>query len=119
MGTISATGRGRGFGAVIGSWQAWAALVAAGAAFVLLQNALRAGHLVASQPGITLANPLVAAAWGILVFHEQVRTGWWLFGAALGAVALAGGAVLLSRSPLLAPKTAVRESDSTILSLAP
>ena len=110
---------GRGLGAVLGAWQAWAALVAAGAAFVLLQNALRTGRLVASQPGITLANPLAAAAWGILVFHEQVRTGWWLAGAGLGAVALAGGAVLLSRSPLLAPKTSVPQPDSTLLSLAP
>lgn len=88
--------------AVLGTWQAWAALVAAGAAFVLLQHALRSGRLVASQPGITLANPLVAAAWGIVVFHERVRTGWWLLGAGLGVVALAGGALLLSRSPLLA-----------------
>lgn len=91
----------RGLGAVVGTWQAWAALVAAGAAFLLLQNALRAGRLVASQPGITLANPLVAAAWGVVVFHEQVRTGWWLLGAALGGLMLVGGAVLLSRAPLL------------------
>jgi drug/metabolite transporter (DMT)-like permease len=92
---------GRGLGAVLATWQTWAALVVAAAAFLLLQNALRAGRLVASQPGITLANPLVAAAWGVLVFHEQVRTGWWLLGAASGAVLLVGGAVLLSGSPLL------------------
>lgn len=90
--------------AMLGTWQTWVALVAAGAAFMLLQNALRAGRLVASQPGITLANPLVAAVWGIAVFHEQVRTGWWLLGAGLGAIALAAGALLLSRSPLLAGK---------------
>ena len=92
----------QGLDAVLGSWQAWAALFAAGAAFLLLQNALRAGRLVASQPGITLANPLVSAAWGVFVFHEQVRTGWWLLGVGLGGTALAAGAVLLSRSPLLA-----------------
>ena len=110
---------GRGLGAVLGTWQAWAALAAAGAAFVLLQNALRAGRLVASQPGITLANPLVAAAWGVLVFQEQVRSGWWLLGAGLGAVALMCGVVLLSRSPLLAPNPPVPQPDSTLLSLAP
>ncbi len=93
---------GRGLGAVLATWQAWAAVVVAAAAFLLLQHALRAGRLVASQPGITLANPLVAAAWGVLVFHEQVRTGWWLLGAASGAALLVGGAVLLSGSPLLA-----------------
>jgi drug/metabolite transporter (DMT)-like permease len=93
---------GRGLGAVLVTWQTWAVLVVSAAAFLLLQNALRAGRLVASQPGITLANPLVAAAWGVFVFHEQVRTGWWLLGAGLGAALLVGGAVLLSGSPLLA-----------------
>jgi drug/metabolite transporter (DMT)-like permease len=92
---------GRGLGAVLATWQTWAVLVVGAAAFLLLQNALRAGRLVASQPGITLANPLVAAAWGVFVFHEQVRTGWWLLGAGLGAALLVGGAVLLSGSPLL------------------
>jgi len=92
---------GRGLGAVLATWQTWAVLVVSAAAFLLLQNAMQAGRLVAAQPGITLANPLVAAAWGVLVFHEQVRTGWWLLGAGLGAALLVGGAVLLSGSPLL------------------
>jgi drug/metabolite transporter (DMT)-like permease len=90
----------RGIGAVLAGWQIWAVLVVGAGAF-LLQNALQAGRLVASQPGITLANPLVATAWGVAVFHEQVRTGWWLLGAAVGVALLAGGAVLLSGSPLL------------------
>jgi drug/metabolite transporter (DMT)-like permease len=92
---------GHGVAAVLATWQAWAALGAGAAAFLLLQNALRAGRLVAAQPGITLANPLLAAFWGVVVFHEQVRTGWWLSGAGLGAALLVAGAVLLSRSPLL------------------
>ncbi|HWC78406.1 MAG TPA: DMT family transporter [Pseudonocardiaceae bacterium] len=97
--TTAASG---GVGAVLGSWQAWAALVGCGAAFGLLRSALRSGRLVASQPGITLANPLLAALWGVTVFGERVHTGWWLLGAAAGAVLFVGGAVLLSRSPLLA-----------------
>jgi drug/metabolite transporter (DMT)-like permease len=90
-----------GYGAVLATWQTWALLVVGAAGFFLLQNALQAGRLVCSQPGITLANPLVAAAWGVGLFHEQVRTGWWLLGAVLGAALLAAGALLLSRSPLL------------------
>lgn len=97
---------GRGLAAMVGTWQAWAAVGVSVVAFLLLQNALRAGRLVAAQPGITLANPLLAAVWGVVVFHEQVRTGWWLLGAGLGAVLLVGGAVLLSRSPLLAGQRA-------------
>jgi len=90
-----------GYGAVLATWQTWGLLVVGAAGFFLLQNALQAGKLVASQPGITLANPLVAAAWGVGLFHEQVRTGCWLLGAGLGAAMLAAGAILLSRSPLL------------------
>jgi drug/metabolite transporter (DMT)-like permease len=92
---------GHGIAALFGTWQAWVLFFVAVGAFFLLQNALQAGRLVASQPGITLANPLVAAVWGIGLFHEQVRAGWWLFGAELGAALLVAGAVLLSGSSLL------------------
>jgi drug/metabolite transporter (DMT)-like permease len=101
-----------GFLAVVAAWQTWAFLVVGAGGFLLLQNALQAGRLVASQPGITLANPLVAGVWGVGLFHEQVRSGVWLLGAGLGTALLAAGAVLLSSSPLLeghqeAPETAV------------
>jgi len=65
--------------------------------FFLLQTALHAGRLVASQPGITLANPLVAALWGIGIFAEDVRG--FLLGFQLltyiGGILLVGGVVLL------------------------
>ena len=69
--------------------------------FFLLQGALQAGRLVAAQPGITLANPLVAAVWGIGIFGEDIRTGGCLIGALVGAVLIGAGAMLLSRSSLL------------------
>lgn len=87
--------------AVLATWQTWALLVVGTAGFFLLQNAVQAGRLVASQPGITLANPLVATIWGVGLLHEHVRTGWWLAGAGLCAALLISGVVLLSRSPLL------------------
>ncbi|WP_019819033.1 DMT family transporter, partial [Saccharomonospora saliphila] len=43
-----------GVPAVLGAWQTWAVLVAGPAGFLLLQATLRAGSLVASQPGLTL-----------------------------------------------------------------
>jgi hypothetical protein len=51
-----------------------------------------AGPLLATEPGPTLANPLVAIAWHVrvLVFDERVRTGSWLIGAVLGALLLGG-----------------------------
>lgn len=109
---------GHGVGALVTTWQTWALILVSAAAFVLLQNALQAGRLVASQPGITLANPVVAVLWGVLVFHEQVRGGWWLLGAALGAVLLAVGAALLSGSPLLDGYQEAPE-DEELRALAP
>ncbi|MEO8850314.1 MAG: DMT family transporter [Allobranchiibius sp.] len=100
-----------GFLAVIGTWQSWVLIAAAVGGFLLLQNALQAGRLAASQPGITLANPAVALVWGIGLFHEHTRTGWWLVGAGLGAALLASGAALLSRSPLLGAHQQGSEQD--------
>jgi drug/metabolite transporter (DMT)-like permease len=54
-----------------------------------------AGSLVASQPALTLANPIVGASFGVAVFGEHVRGGGWL------ALAVLGALLILARSPLL------------------
>ena len=90
-----------GIGGVFTTWWTYLLILTVPVGFFLLQGALQAGRLVASQPGITLANPLVAAVWGIGIFDEDVRTGSWLIGALLGSVLIGAGAVLLSRSSLL------------------
>lgn len=96
-GLTAAFAVGQGFQA----WQTYALVVAGPAGFFLLQNALRAGRLVASQPGLTLSNPLVSVAWGIVVFGEEVRSGAWVVADLAGAVLVAACTVLLARSPLL------------------
>ena len=98
---IGAAHRVTGFAGVVTSWQTYL-LIGLGPGFVfLLQKALQAGRLVASQPALTLANPLVGAGFGIAVFGEHVRHGGWLVLAALGAVLIGGCTVVLARSPLL------------------
>ncbi len=97
---LSAAAAG-GIGGVFTTWWTYLLILALPVGFLLLQNALQAGRLVASQPGITLANPLVAAVWGIGIFGEHVRTGAWLVGAAAGIALIATGVVLLFRSSLL------------------
>ena len=69
--------------------------------FFLLQKSLQAGQLVASQPALTLANPVVSVAFGTAVFDEHLRTGTWLILALFGAALIIGSTVLLARSPLL------------------
>lgn len=90
-----------GFGGVFEAWQTYAVIVCGPAGFFLLQQALRAGRLVASQPGMTLADPLVAIAWGVAVFGEQPRSGGWVVADVVGAALIAAFTVVLARSPLL------------------
>ena len=90
-----------GWGGLLGAWQTYAIIVVGPAGFLLLQNALRAGRLVASQPGLTLSNPLVAIAWGLTVFGEQARPGGWIVADVAGAGLIVASTLLLARSPLL------------------
>lgn len=83
------------------TWQTYLLLPGAPAAFLFLQQALRTGRLLASQPGVVLANPLLASFWGVALLGEQVRGGFGILGGAVGAVLLTVGVVLLARSALL------------------
>jgi hypothetical protein len=91
-----------GFVGALSSWSTYAMVAAGLLGMFLLQNALQAGRLVASQPGITLLDPVTAVAWGVLAFQETVNGGAWWAVTAGGAVAMAVGVVLLVRSPGLA-----------------
>lgn len=100
-----------GLAGVFTTWWTYLLVVTVSVGFFLLQSALQAGRLVASQPGSTLANPLVATVWGIGIFGEDVRTGGWLVGAAAGAAIIGVGAVLLSRSSLLEEQPMIALAD--------
>jgi hypothetical protein len=90
----------QGIDAVFATWQTYLILVTGPGGFFLLQNALEAGSLVASQPAMTLTNPAAAIAWGIAILGEPVRSGGWLVLAFAGAGAIGAGTVLLARSEL-------------------
>lgn len=93
-------------GGLLTTWQTYGVVVVGPTSFFLLQNALSAGNLVASQPGMTLTNPLVSVLWGLVVFGEQARGGLFVIGGVAGGVMIAAGSILLARSPLLDPDTA-------------
>ncbi len=90
-----------GVAGMLTTWQTYAAAGVGLSGVIIMQWALHTGPLLAAQPGFTLMDPLVSTLWGVLVYHETVRTGLWLLPALLGAAAIAGGVVLLARSPLL------------------
>lgn len=101
-----------GIAGVLSSWQLYAAAVAGAGTTWLLQNAYRAGRLAAAQPGTTLADPVAAIVWGVLVFGERVRAGPFLIPAVLGVLALAAAVVVLSRSPGMQGTAGQSEEES-------
>jgi drug/metabolite transporter (DMT)-like permease len=90
-----------GFPQLFTSWQTYAVIVLGPTSFFLLQSALQAGDLDASQPGFTLMNPLVGVLWGLFVFGEQPRGGAWIVGELAGAAIIVAATLLLVRSPAL------------------
>ena len=87
---------------ILTTWQTYVAVGFGILGVVLVQWALHEGPLVLAQPGFTLMDPLVSILWGVLVFNEVTRTGWWLVLATVGAIGIGIGVALLARSPLLA-----------------
>jgi drug/metabolite transporter (DMT)-like permease len=84
------------------SWEIYGMIAAGLLGMFLVQSALNAGGLIAAQPGLTLADPVISVLWGVFAFHENVRGGWYIL-PEVGCAALLGAAVLaLARSPLLA-----------------
>lgn len=94
------------------TWQLYATVVAGLLAVFLLQNAYQAGSLIAAQPAITVGDALVSLVLGVLLFEEDLRLGSWLVLAIAGLALIIGGAVELSRSPLVAG--VVQDEDSRV-----
>ncbi|WP_375502827.1 DMT family transporter [uncultured Jatrophihabitans sp.] len=92
----------RGIVGVLTTWQTYVAVGFGVVGLVVMQWALHTGPLLAAQPGFTLMDPLVSVLWGVLVFDEMTRTGWWLVPATVGGMAVGLGVLLLAHSPLLA-----------------
>ena len=90
-------------------WQLYGMIAAGVLGMFLLQSAMNAGRLIAAQPGLTLTDPIVSILWGVLVFHEQVRSGWYIAPTALSGLIMASAVVVLARSPLLSGASAQTE----------
>jgi drug/metabolite transporter (DMT)-like permease len=96
-----AQGEARGVLGVVSTWQTYVAVSCGILGLVLVQWALHTGPLLAAQPGFTLMDPLVSILWGVLVYNETTRSGWWLIPATLSATGVGIGVLVLAHSPLL------------------
>jgi hypothetical protein len=95
--------------AVFTNWSPYVLLIAGAGAFFLLSNAFQAGPLAASQPGLTIVDPLVASILGVFLFRDRIRHDpIELLGEGIALAVLVMGVVMLSRSPLVQGPSAER-----------
>ncbi|HUC05396.1 MAG TPA: DMT family transporter [Acidimicrobiales bacterium] len=87
---------------IFSNWSPYVLLLTGAVSFFLASNAFAAGSLAASQPGLTIADPLVASLLGVMLFGERIdlQTGA-LIGETAALLILAASVVLLSRSPIV------------------
>ncbi|WP_327686654.1 DMT family transporter [Streptomyces sp. NBC_00467] len=90
----------QGIAAFFSAWQTYGFAAAGVCALFLLENAMQAGPLVASQPALTLGDAAVSLALGITLYEEEIRSGWWLLPQLCGVALIAAGVLALSRIPL-------------------
>ncbi|MFJ7147395.1 DMT family transporter [Streptomyces sp. NPDC100445] len=94
-----AVGRlGDGPAALFGHWTLYATGVAGLVAFLLLQGALGAGSLTASQPALTLGDALTSVVLGWVLFAETIHLGLSLIPEAIGAVLIGAGSLGLAHA---------------------
>jgi drug/metabolite transporter (DMT)-like permease len=94
-----------GLGTLFTSWQVYGMVASGLVGMFLLQSAMNAGRLIATQPGITLSDPSVSVIWGVLAFGEKVRGGWFAAVALICALVIVAAVLTLARSPLLSAES--------------
>ena len=93
---------------ILGHWQLYALLLASVVGLVLNQSAFQAGHVAASLPAISVANPVFASIMGVVLFGEHLNASgaaaWLVCGVAI--VTMVVGTLWLARSPLVTDEVA-------------
>jgi drug/metabolite transporter (DMT)-like permease len=93
---------------ILGHWQLYGLLLASVVGLVLNQSAFQAGHVAASLPAISVANPVFASTMGVVLFGEHLgassAAAWAICGIAI--VMMVAGTLWLARSPLVTDEVA-------------
>ncbi|HEY0717726.1 MAG TPA: DMT family transporter [Streptosporangiaceae bacterium] len=82
------------------TWQLYGVAVAGVGSLLLLQNALQAGTLAASQPALTVGDALLSTVYGVMLFHETLRLGWFLIPELIALALITVGYIEIARSPV-------------------
>jgi len=100
------------------NWHVYATAVAGVGSLFLLQNALQAGSLVASQPMLTVGDALISISYGVVLFSEGLRVGWWLIPEIIALGFIIFGCVQIAKSPLAQEASGLmKETTSPVLLL--
>ncbi|MDG9723177.1 MULTISPECIES: DMT family transporter [unclassified Streptomyces] len=79
------------------AWQTYGFAAAGVCAVLLLEHAMQGGPLIASQPALTLGDATVSLLLGVVLYREDVRTGWWVVPELLGVALIVMGVLTLAR----------------------
>ncbi|MFB7601062.1 DMT family transporter [Streptomyces sp. NPDC056160] len=101
-----------GFVAFLTTWQTYGFAVVGVSSLLLLENALQAGSLAASQPALTIGDATVSLLLGVTLFGEHIRTGVWLLPELAGAGLIVWGVLRLIRVVPHAQQTLAGETRS-------
>jgi hypothetical protein len=101
------------------TWHVYATAAVGVGSLFLLQNALQAGSLVASQPMLTVGDALISISYGVTLYSEQLRVGWWLLPQLVALAAIILGCVQIAKSPLAAEATGLATETASPVLLSP
>ncbi|MFH7340213.1 DMT family transporter [Streptomyces sp. KHY 26] len=87
-----------GPGAMFSHWSPYATAAVGLVAFLLLQSALGAGSLAASQPALTLGDALTSVALGWALFEESVQLGLRIIPEIIGIALIGAGSIGLANA---------------------
>ena len=93
------------------TWPVYAMVMAGLVSLFLLQNAFQSGTLVAVQPALTVSDPVASIGYGVGLFGETIRLGFWSVLELLGVALIVYGSVRLSQSPQLRGRQEVRAAE--------
>lgn len=86
---------------ILTDWSLYAMIAAGLFSVFVLQSALSSATLVVVQPTLNIADPVASIAYGVALFGESIRLGWWVVPELIGVGLIFCGSILLSRSPLI------------------
>jgi len=92
---------GTGLTHVLGDWRLYALVAISAIAMLTNQSAFQAGHVAAALPAISVVNPVVACALGVLLLGEGIRarSAPVTAIAVLAVAVMTVGTIVLARSP--------------------